>query len=434
MALRYAVATGNWSAPATWDGGTLPAPGDVVRANGFTVTVNADVTGIELRNDASSPAVAGGLFLISGTRVIGANVFAAIANCVSIGSGANVAWAGNSTAGSASGAHGISMGNSAGTLVFSGNVTGGTFNNTIGLLVFNTSHTVTFSGNATGGTTSGAHGLQINSGNVTVSSGAVFTGGSSNGTFGVHVTGGTLTCSGCSLVSGSTTGTSNAALSSAGGSVNLTVTAYTQNAFGNCFRLTSGAPTINAAGITFSTPAGANSVFNIQGGRNTITAANAVNASGSAPIAAIGGNTRWIGNITGGSTSGTKVGASVTTTAIFIVDGDVTGGSDTAAHGILFINTSGAVLVINGNTNGGSVAGAHGVAMSTNTPNDVAIFNGVATGNAGNGINNTGSAKATLFGSVVNGAASGISNTGTGSITVVPIGGGGVSSPFAYAC
>lgn len=46
MATRYAVATGNWSNTAIWDGGTLPQPGDDVYANGFTVTV--DVTTIDV--------------------------------------------------------------------------------------------------------------------------------------------------------------------------------------------------------------------------------------------------------------------------------------------------------------------------------------------------------------------------------------------------
>jgi hypothetical protein len=65
MANRYAVATGNWSNTATWDGGTLPQAGDVVRPNNFTVTIDQDITGVTLTNNASSPAVANGVFLIT---------------------------------------------------------------------------------------------------------------------------------------------------------------------------------------------------------------------------------------------------------------------------------------------------------------------------------------------------------------------------------
>ena len=67
MANRYAVATGDWSDTATWDGGPLPTAGDVVRPNNFTVTIDQDVTGVTLMNDASSPAVAGGTFIVGGS-------------------------------------------------------------------------------------------------------------------------------------------------------------------------------------------------------------------------------------------------------------------------------------------------------------------------------------------------------------------------------
>lgn len=74
MANRYAVATGNWSDTATWDGGTLPTAGDVVRPNGFTVTIDVNVTVDELTNDASAPAVAGGLFVLNAGVTLNADI------------------------------------------------------------------------------------------------------------------------------------------------------------------------------------------------------------------------------------------------------------------------------------------------------------------------------------------------------------------------
>jgi hypothetical protein len=64
MAVRYAVANGNWSNTATWDGGTLPTSDDDVFANNFTVTIDQDVTVLSIRNTSNtSPAVtAGGSF------------------------------------------------------------------------------------------------------------------------------------------------------------------------------------------------------------------------------------------------------------------------------------------------------------------------------------------------------------------------------------
>jgi hypothetical protein len=43
MGLRVAVANGNWSSTATWNGGVLPAAGDIVASNGFTVTIDQNV-------------------------------------------------------------------------------------------------------------------------------------------------------------------------------------------------------------------------------------------------------------------------------------------------------------------------------------------------------------------------------------------------------
>jgi len=70
MANRYAVATGNWSNTATWDGGTLPAAGDFVAANNFTVTIDQDINVGRLTTAAQSPAVAGGGFTVSTTQTI----------------------------------------------------------------------------------------------------------------------------------------------------------------------------------------------------------------------------------------------------------------------------------------------------------------------------------------------------------------------------
>jgi hypothetical protein len=70
MANRYAVANGDWSNTATWDGGTLPTADDIVRPNGFNVTIDQDITVQELRNDASSPSVAGGGFTLTGNYTV----------------------------------------------------------------------------------------------------------------------------------------------------------------------------------------------------------------------------------------------------------------------------------------------------------------------------------------------------------------------------
>jgi hypothetical protein len=43
MAQRVAIASGNWSNPAIWNGGVLPAAGDIVASNNFTVTIDQNI-------------------------------------------------------------------------------------------------------------------------------------------------------------------------------------------------------------------------------------------------------------------------------------------------------------------------------------------------------------------------------------------------------
>lgn len=69
MAIRYAVANGNWSNTATWDGGVVPTSVDDVFSNNRTITIDVDITAITLRNTSNtSPAItAGGSFVVSGS-------------------------------------------------------------------------------------------------------------------------------------------------------------------------------------------------------------------------------------------------------------------------------------------------------------------------------------------------------------------------------
>ena len=85
MAFRYAVATGNWSNTATWDGGTLPTSADDVFSNGFTVTINGTFTVLSIRNtsNASSPTIAaGGQFIYAN----GGNLTCTAAQAIFVGS------------------------------------------------------------------------------------------------------------------------------------------------------------------------------------------------------------------------------------------------------------------------------------------------------------------------------------------------------------
>lgn len=73
MATRWAVATGNWSNPAIWNGGTLPTSSDDVYSNTFTVTIDQSVTVLSLRNTATTGVTLGGGFTVSGSYEIAAS-------------------------------------------------------------------------------------------------------------------------------------------------------------------------------------------------------------------------------------------------------------------------------------------------------------------------------------------------------------------------
>ena len=54
MALRVAVASGNWSSTATWNGGVLPTVGDIVASNNFTVTIDQNINVDSITNAAQA--------------------------------------------------------------------------------------------------------------------------------------------------------------------------------------------------------------------------------------------------------------------------------------------------------------------------------------------------------------------------------------------
>jgi hypothetical protein len=72
MAIRYAVATGNWNAVATWDGGaTLPTAGDIVYSNTFVVTINQNIIVDKISNNVCpTTGLSGGSFALTSSRTL----------------------------------------------------------------------------------------------------------------------------------------------------------------------------------------------------------------------------------------------------------------------------------------------------------------------------------------------------------------------------
>ena len=186
MAERWAVATGNWSSAATWNGGTLPDASDDVHANGFTITIDQDVTVLSLRTTAGTTPVAGGGFTTSGSRTVNADSVAGTTTCLTVNAGG--VQNGNSTGGSASGAHGsyIQIGG-----IQNGNSTGGSASGAYGSYI---QIVGIQNGNSTGGSASGAYGSSVQNGGIQNGNS---TGGSASGAHGSYIQlGGTFICHG----------------------------------------------------------------------------------------------------------------------------------------------------------------------------------------------------------------------------------------------
>jgi hypothetical protein len=113
----------------------LPATGDDVYANGYTVTINGNYTAVCLHTNAGGTAVAGGLFQTSGAVTITANSLAGTTKCLQLNAGG--IQTGNSTGGAANTAYGTYV------------TTGGTHN-----------------GTSTGGSAAGAHGTYCYNGGI----------------------------------------------------------------------------------------------------------------------------------------------------------------------------------------------------------------------------------------------------------------------------
>jgi hypothetical protein len=234
MANYFARKAGNVNATDVW--ATTPSgtaadvfstftSSDVLHSNNFAITVNVNTTVGSVRNDNANSATAGGGFTLNNSITLTANAFAGSTGtaCVTYsgGVGNSATFVGNATAGTASGAQGVSN-TSTGTLTVTGNGTGGS-NNCHGVNNQSTG-TITMTGNATGGSVGGAFGVRnLLGGTVTM------TGNATGGTGGIgaeNASTGTLTITGSAIASSVAIGANNTSTGT------LTVTRAVGNAYG----------------------------------------------------------------------------------------------------------------------------------------------------------------------------------------------------------
>ena len=159
MAEKYPAANGNWSSAANWNGGTKPVAGDLVYANGKTVTIDEDpASGIALlATTAGGTAGVGGVFTLSTERtIVVTNITAGTTACVTCTNGAgvlaNFTVSGLISGGSSVGAIGVAF-TGLGNLIINGNSVGGSASTTHGIYHNSASGILTQTGLAYGGTT-----------------------------------------------------------------------------------------------------------------------------------------------------------------------------------------------------------------------------------------------------------------------------------------
>ena len=164
MANKYPTANGDWSTAANWNGGTLPASGDYVYANGKTIALDMDVdlgSGTLSTEVCPSTGIGGGGFTFAANRTIICNIKAGTTKCVYLTSGGLILTViGNITGGTSSGAYGVQLRSTgsggSGQLNLTGNIIGGSnataYGVTASYAASDQSNHVTMTGNAMAGT------------------------------------------------------------------------------------------------------------------------------------------------------------------------------------------------------------------------------------------------------------------------------------------
>lgn len=353
MANRWAVANGNWSATATWNGGTLPTAADDVFANNFTVTVDQNVTALSLRTEAAAGINAGGGFTLAGSFNITADLYAGTSSCVTFSANSpNVtAITGNLFGGTSSGNNTRAFNHTGtGTSTINGNLTGSTSTGgAVGKVAARiaASGSMFINGNITGGGgTSSNAGLLVEAGSVEVTGNA-----SATTAVAITTTGGSLNITGnlnCSTLAGAVV--ISAASSNVTINGNQTFPNLGQGAILSA--ATSGNYVINGSLTHNGTLSSVSqSVVSLTGTSNlTVNGALTNNVSGNTGNTVLSSSSIGAVNITGNVIrSGIGAAISFTGNGSLTITGDISTTSNTLANCIEF--TSG-TLTINGNITG----------------------------------------------------------------------------------
>lgn len=237
MAVRWAVANGNWSSTATWDGGTLPTSADDVHADGKTVTIDQNITVLSLRTTQRTGGTVGGTFIANNGVSITATTFLAgviSASLVTLAANAAVTVNGSFSTATQAGAFALSSG----TLTINGSISGaGALSSNCNAILAAGTGSVVINGNVGAGSNTGGLTMTFSStgslsitGSVTSSSNSsiniVNNAASSVSIVGNLISGGTGSVIICSVsttisVTGNLTGGNGGVLNTSNGILNI---------------------------------------------------------------------------------------------------------------------------------------------------------------------------------------------------------------------
>jgi hypothetical protein len=431
MAEKRAQASGLWSSAGTWVGG-VPAVGDDVYANNFTVYIDTPIYVNSLNTKAGTTAVAGGRFYNTGNTTISANIiYPGTTNCLTLtGSTTHTLTAsqvikGSDTTASVGGlymAGSITIGQPTVTLV--GNASGGSFTSQNWAIQLEGGN-LTMTGSVYGGTGTNSDGMNVGTNvsysTVLVLSGGPVVSGTGNGCRGIIInyspTGTALTNSSCTLncnLSGSATSTgSNIGALFSNTSIPIAIN-------GNIHGATGGST--SSYGLYYA------------GGANTTTIVGNLNFPG-APVAtaAVVINTAGIltinirGNVYspagGGATNIPGMSYATASTSVVSITGTVVGGSgtNTSGHGLAGSPNGSGTITITGNVSGGSAGTNYGA--QNNSTGTLIIYGDAVGGSQSSclGVNNNSTGTTIISGTAVGGTGSGAhgaQNSSSGVITV----------------
>lgn len=368
MAVKWAIASGNWSATSSWNNFTLPVQGDEVYADGKTIDINQNIDVLTLTTAPRTGGIPGGRFNITtnGLTITASIIQAGTTDCL------------------------------VSTLS-----TGQTLNINSSTISTGTYSTYAYISNANGAT------VNITG---TISCGVRT---STTAAYGVYFSNGTYNMNGNIL--GASSGNNSYALLLLGSTLNLTGNVVAGNGSSTNGIYVINNSSINATGSVWGGNSSSMGIYTYQNIGNIRISGDVyggVNTNAYGIYILTGGNLQVTGNLIG--RSGAAAYPVLLSAATMSLTGNVSGGSGANSWGIYLLNSD---VTVVGNVSGGTGSDAWGI-YNLNSSSFV-VAGTVSGGSGGQGIRHLGSKTSTINGQIfASSAKQGIYYDGSGDLII----------------